>query len=130
MNYGHGYRQRNKYGAKKVTVNGETFDSKKEAARYQELLLLQRAGKIMGLARQQRFEIIPEHREPDTAGPRGGIKKGKVIERARFYVADFVYYDVERESLVVEDCKGFRTEAYRLKKALMLDRYGITIKET
>ena len=130
MNYGHGYRQKNKYGAKKVTVNGEIFDSKKEAARYQELLILQRAGKILDLARQKRYEIIPEHRQPDCTGPRGGIKKGKVIERARYYVADFVYYDLETDRFVVEDCKGFRTEAYKLKKALMFDRYGIRIKET
>ncbi len=130
MNYGHGYSQRSKYGAKKTWVNGEEFDSKKEARRYQELLLLQRAGKIAGLARQQRYEIIPEHREPDTFGPRGGVKKGKIIERARYYVADFVYYDAEKQQLVVEDCKGYRTDEYKLKKALMLDRYGVRIFET
>lgn len=119
-----------KYHSKRVVWNGMTFDSKKELNRYQELLLLQRAGKILGLARQQRYEIIPEHREPDTVGKRGGVKRGKVIERARYYVADFVYYDPKTEELTVEDCKGYRTAEYRLKKALMLDRYGIRIKET
>ena len=132
MNLGHGYKpmRRSKYGAKKTTVNGIKFDSRKEAERYQTLLLLQRAGKIAGLALQQRYEIIPEHREPDTIGPRGGRKKGKIIEPARYYVADFVYYDAENAELVVEDCKGYRTPEYKLKRALMLDRYGIRIRET
>lgn len=132
MNFGHGYSQRSKYGAKKTWVNGIQFDSAKEAARYKELLLLQRAGKIFGLALQQRYEIVPEHREPDTIGPRGGKKKGKMIEPARYYVADFVYVTPEGE-LVVEDVKGYRDgQAYnlfKLKKALMFDRYGIRVKE-
>ena len=132
MNYGHGYGgpKRSKYGAKKTTVNGVKFASAKEARRYQELLLLQRAGKIAGLDLQVKYEIISEHREPDTIGPRGGRKKGKIIEPARYYIADFVYYDSETKALVVEDCKGYKTDVYRLKKALMLDRYGIRIKET
>jgi hypothetical protein len=132
MNYGHGYsgKRRSKYGAEKTTVNGEKFDSKREAKRYQQLLLLQRAGKIAGLERQVKYELIPEYREPDTIGPRGGRKKGKIIEAARYYVADFAYYEVEAGELIVEDCKGFRTDVYRLKKALMYDRYRIRIKET
>lgn len=119
-----------KYHSKKVLWNGMTFDSKKELKRYQELLLLQRAGKILGLARQQRYEIVPEHREPSTVGKRGGVKRGAIIERARYYVADFVYVIPETGQLVVEDCKGFRTAEYRLKKALMYDRYKIRITET
>lgn len=131
MNYGHGYgRQYNKYGAKKTIVDGETFDSRKEATRWKELLLLQRAGKIAGLDRQVKYEIIPEHREPDTIGPRGGVRKGKLIEPARYYIADFVYYDADAGELVVEDCKGFKTPEYKLKKALMYDRYKIRIRET
>ena len=133
MNYGHGYNNRRsagKYNAKKTKVDGIVFDSQKEANRYKELQLLQRAGKIAGLERQKRFEIIPEHREPDTIGPRGGVKKGKIIEPARYYVADFVYYDAETAELVVEDSKGFRTKEYKLKKVLMYDRYKIRIKET
>lgn len=123
-------KPRSKYGAEKITVRGEVFDSKKEARRYQQLQYLQQAGQISGLRRQVRYEIIPEHREPDTVGPRGGKKKGRIIERARYYVADFVYFDHETNQVVLEDCKGFRTDTYKLKKALMLDRYGIQIKET
>lgn len=131
MNYGYGYRapRRSKFGNEPTMVNGERIDSKLEAKRYQELLLMQRAGQITGLQRQVKYLIIPEHREPDIIGPRGGRKPGKIIEKARYYVADFVYYDTDGE-LVVEDAKGFKTDVYKLKKALMLDRYGIRIKET
>lgn len=120
----------NKFGAKKVNMDGMVFDSKAEAVRWRELKLLQRAGKISGLERQVKYEIIPEHREPDTVGPRGGLIRGKLIEPARYYVADFVYTVTESGETVVEDVKGFRTPEYRLKKALMLDRYGIRIRET
>ena len=121
---------KSKYGAKKASIGCETFDSTKEARRWQQLQLMERDGKINSLQRQVKYMILPEHREPDTKGPRGGIKKGRIIERARYYVADFVYYDVDARQAVVEDCKGFRTEAYKLKKAMMYDRYGIRIKET
>ena len=130
MSFRYGYKPKSKYGAEKTIVNGISFSSKKEARRYQELLFLQKAGKISGLDLQVKYEIIQEHREPDTIGPRGGRKKGKIIEPARYYVADFVYYDSETETVVVEDCKGFKTDVYRLKKALMYDRYKIRIKET
>lgn len=132
MNLGNGYnpKRRSKYGNKPTTVDGVRFQSTGEANRYKELLILQRAGKIAGLDRQVKYEIIPEHREPDTVGPRGGRKKGKIIEPARYYVADFVYYDSRTGELVVEDFKGVKTKEYKLKKALMLDRYGIRIKET
>ena len=122
-----------KYHAKKVMIDGEVFDSRKEADRWCELLLLEKAGQILGLKRQVRYLLIPEQREPDTQGPRGGIRKGKVIERAVYYVADFVY-DVpdgnEGSHIVVEDSKGVRTPEYILKRKLMLDRYGIRIRET
>ena len=128
---GHGYRaSRSKYGAKRQDVGGERFDSAKEARRWQQLQIMERAGKINSLQRQVKYMILPEHREPDTRGPRGGIRKGRIIERARYYVADFVYYDVDARCAVVEDCKGFRTETYTLKKAMMYDRYGIRIRET
>lgn len=104
------------------------FDSKKEERRYYTLLLQERDGQITDLHRQVPFELIPVQREPDTIGPRGGVIKGKVIERACYYVADFTY---KRDGeLVVEDSKGYRTADYRLKKKLMLFVHGIRILET
>lgn len=118
----------NKYRNKKVTRNGITYDSKKEADRHAVLRLLERAGKIRDLQRQVKFVLIPAQYEPDTVGKRGSVKKGKLIERECAYVADFVYE--ENGKKVVEDTKGFRTADYRIKKKLLLWVHGIRIKET
>ena len=108
---------RSKYGAKKVTVNGITFDSKKEANRYRELVLLERAGLIQNLQRQVKYELIPSQRID-----------GKVVERACHYVADFFY--TENGKRIVEDAKGYKTPEYKIKKKLMLWVHGILIRET
>ena len=120
---------RSKYGAKKITRDGITFDSKREAQRYVELSLLERAGAITELQRQVEFVLIPAQREPDTIGKRGGVIKGKVIEHKCSYVADFVYK--ENGKLVVEDVKSpiTKTKDYVIKRKLMLYIHGIVIKE-
>ena len=106
-----------KYHSKKTTVNGQTFDSAKEARRFRELLLLEKAGAITGLQRQVKFELIPSQRIG-----------GKVVERACNYVADFTY--IENGQKVVEDAKGYKTPEYRIKKKLLLWVHGIQIRET
>lgn len=118
----------NKYHNKKIIAGGQTFDSKREYNRWQALRLLERAGKIKDLKRQVKYELIPAQCEPDTVGPKGGHRKGKTLERPVYYIADFVY--TENGIEVVEDCKGMRTDVYKLKRKLMLYRYGIKIKET
>ena len=100
-----------KYKNVKTTLDGITFDSKKEATRYAELMLLQRSGLIQNLRLQVSFELIPKQ-----AG-----------ERAVRYIADFVYD--ENGETIVEDVKGVRTDVYRLKKKLMLKVHGLRIKE-
>lgn len=120
---------RSKYHARKTVVDGITFDSQKEARRYIDLKDMQREGKISDLQRQVRFELIPQYREPDIIGKRGGVKKGKVIESACYYIADFVYVDEATGEKVVEDAKGFRTPEYRIKRKLMYDRYSIRVHE-
>lgn len=107
-----------KYNNKKITVNGQVFDSKKEANRYKELLLLEKAGEIKDLRMQVKFILIHSQRDEAT---------GKVIERECSYKADFVYE--EDGKTVVEDVKGFRTKEYVIKRKLMLWRYGIRIRE-
>ena len=103
----------NKYGARKVKApDGQVFDSVKEYHRWGMLKLLERAGRISDLKRQVSYELIPKQQG----------------ERACRYVADFTY--MEDGKLVVEDCKGFRTPEYRLKRKLMLWVHGIRIKET
>ena len=89
----------------------------KEAERYVELSLLQRAGEISDLRLQVPFELVPKQK--DT--------RGRVIREIK-YVADFVY--TENGKMVVEDVKGCKTKEYELKKKLMKYFHDIEIKET
>jgi len=72
--------------------------------------------------------LIPAQREPDVIGVKGGVKKGKVIEKECSYIADFVYND-EDGDLIVEDTKGIKTKDYIIKRKLMLYVHGIKITE-
>ncbi len=101
-----------KYKNQQVYFNGLKFDSKKEAGRYQELLMLQKAGKICQLKTQVPFVLIDKSRY------------GRAIK----YIADFTYLD-DQLNYIVEDTKGFRTDVYKLKKRLFIERYGLEIKE-
>ena len=103
----------NKYRNRKTEIDGIVFDSKREAQRYAELQLLQRAGKIRDLSMQVEFELIPK-------------QDG---ERACEYKADFVYHMADTGKMVVEDVKGKRTREYIIKRKLMLWRHGIKIVE-
>ena len=103
---------RSKYKAKKVIVDGITFDSKKEARRYQELKLLERAGVIKDLSLQPNFLLQDKFKY-----------KGKT-ERKIEYIADFQYYIIKDKKWVIEDVKGFKTDVYKLKKKLFLKKYG------
>ncbi len=92
----------------RITVrDGHIFDSKKEAQRYTELSLLEKAGIITQLELQKDFELIPK-------------QKG---ERAVKYIADFYYYDNEKNRFVAEDVKGMKTQAYIIKRKLFKYRY-------
>lgn len=120
-----------KYHSKKITIDGMTFDSQKEYKRWCELRLLEKAGEITNLQRQVPFEVIPPYTEViERYGKKGQrLKDGmRSIEKACYYKADFTYY--ENGELVVEDAKGFRTEGYIMKRKLMLQKFGIKIKET
>lgn len=116
-----------KYHNRKVIVDGIKFDSQKESERYAELKLLEQAGKIQDLQLQVPFELIPMQREPDSIGSRGGVIRGRILERECRYYADFVYFDRELNVTVVEDVKGQhkRLPEYVIKRKLMLWRYGI-----
>jgi hypothetical protein len=100
-----------KYHNKKTTVNGFTFDSKGEANRYLELGLLKRAGEISDLILQPKY-ILQE-----------SFKKNGKTHRAITYIADFEYYDRLTKKWVVEDFKGFETEAFKIKLKLFEKRY-------
>ena len=91
------------------------FHSKKEADRFVELTLMEKAQAIQDLKTQVKFPLVPK----DELG------------REVVYVADFTYYD--QGVLVVEDVKSPITKknpVYRLKRRLLFNKYKIKIKET
>ncbi len=100
-----------KYRNQITYIGEERFDSKKEARRFVELTLLQRAGAISGLERQVPYTFT--------------ANEVKICK----YLADFTYIDTKSGKLVVEDVKGHATPVYRLKKQLMLAFYGIAVVE-
>lgn len=103
--------RRNKYRNKKTVVGGITFDSQKEGNRWFELKLLEGVGDIHDLELQPKFEIIP------------AINWNGKRLRARYYIADFRYN--QNGITIVEDCKGYRTDVYKLKRQLFIIRYPL-----
>ena len=108
---------KSKYRNRRLVWDGMEFDSQKECMRYRELKLLQQAGAISNLQRQVRYELVPSQKID-----------GKTVERPIFYVADFVY--TENGQTIVEDVKGVKTDAYIIKRKLMLYVHGVRIRET
>lgn len=103
--------RRNKYNAKKIKIDGHTFDSKREAQRYCELKLFLKAGEIRDLVLQPRFLLQDEFFDKNDI-------KHKKIE----YVADFLYIDKDGKA-IVEDVKGVLTDVYKIKKKMFLKIY-------
>lgn len=102
----------NKYKAQKHSIDGYLFDSKKEAQRYSELKLLEKAGQITALKVHPVYKL--------------SIGQKHICN----YESDFEYYDSACGDGVIEDCKGYKTPVYRLKKKLMRVIFGVEIKET
>lgn len=100
-----------KYHSTKTTIDGITFDSKAEAERYAELKLLERGKVITDLTLQPEFELIPAFR-----------KNGKTYRKTT-YIADFMYFDVEKGKYVIEDVKGYLTDIFKLKRKLFEFKY-------
>lgn len=94
-----------KYRAIKTELDGITFDSKREAARYAELKMMQHHGVIDRLELQPVYEI--------------SINGRKVCK----YIADFRYFCRARNRWVTEDVKGVQTPVFRLKKKLIEAQY-------
>lgn len=123
-----------KYGNKKtVTSDGILHDSKKEADRWCELKLLERAGKISDLKRQVPFELIPAQYEavPRFSKTGARLKDGqRCVEKSVVYICDFEY--IENGKRVVEDVKSPATrkkESYIIKRKLMRFMYGVAVRE-
>lgn len=108
----------NKYHAEKVDRGKLKFDSRKEARRYDALIVLQSRGEITDLRMQPEFTLIEAYVTPD----------GERV-RAMRYRADFSYW--RDGELIVEDVKSpaTRTRVYINKRKMLLDKYGITVTE-
>ena len=99
----------NKYGNKKVTVSGVTYDSKGEYQRECALKIQEKSGIIKNLKRQVRFSFIHNN--------------VKICD----YIADWAYTIVETGTPVIEDWKGFETDMFKLKSKMMKAFYGIDV---
>lgn len=118
--------KRRKYGNRKVVMDGIKFDSEREAARFGELKVLRTMGKIRNLRLQANFTLVEGYTTIE----------GERI-KPMVYRADFTYERAAEPDCngtviwlrEVEDAKGMHTQAYELKKKLMQDKYGITIRE-
>lgn len=112
----------NKFGAVKVVIDGIKFDSTREAKRYEELKLLERAGKIRDLEVQPVYELVKSVK----------YKNAKRAKPAMIYTADFRYWDIEKGELVVEDVKSVATAKltdYIMRRHMMLAFHGIEVLE-
>ena len=107
---------KNKYRNRKVIVDGLSFDSILEAHRYSVLRSRLDAGEISDLRLQPRFTLAEGFRDLD----------GTYIRPVQ-YIADFSYK--ANGIRIVEDAKGFRTEGYTIKRKLLKDKYGLSIRE-
>lgn len=98
--------KRNKYSSNKVSIDGHTFDSQKEADFYCELKLRLQSKEINGFCLQPIFMLAP------------GLK----------YKADFIIFNKDNSTEVI-DVKGFRTKEYIAKKKVFEDKYNLKITE-
>lgn len=107
---------KSKHGNQKITIDGQTFDSKREYNRYCQLKMMESKGLISKLERQVKYDLAPS------------VKINGKTKPALRYFADFVY--LENGQKVVEDAKGHQTDVYKIKRHLMKAFLSIDIKET
>lgn len=103
-------RRKNKYGAKKTTLDGLKFDSKAEAKFYAALKQREKEGEVHSVELQRPYTLTIE---------------GKLIAT---YKADFVFWDQIEERWRVVDVKGVVTPVFRLKQKMMKAIYGIDVE--
>ena len=110
-----------KYRATPTEFNGIKYHSKKEAIRAKQLDFMLACGVISNLKRQVKYAWIEKHKVD--------IWSDLEISFKRSYIADFVYFDIEKKIEVVEDVKGFFTAEYKKKKKIVEKIFSIKIVE-
>ncbi len=126
---------KHKYGAKPKVVDGIRFASTKEANRYAELKLREKAGDLLDLILQPRFALkVPYVSGFVQDGTHSEAIEGLPLKIGE-YRGDFQYRECDHGNghrgfrTVVEDVKGFKTPLYRWKKKHVEAQYGIQIRE-
>lgn len=109
--------KKHKYGAKSVVVDGHKFPSLLEARCYADLQIQWQGGVLTEPLRQVRFSLGRWHTL--------GAKKS----RERFYIADFVAIVIRSGELIIVEAKGYKSREYLRKKSMILELYGICIRE-
>ena len=99
-------KKKSKYRANKVSVDGHTFDSQKEADYYCELKLKLQAKQINGFCLQPTFILAPSLK----------------------YKADFIVFNKDGSTEVI-DVKGYKTKEYIAKKKVFEDKFNLKITE-
>lgn len=119
-------KKRSKYGNRKVVRDGIKFDSEREAARFAELKVLRAMGKIRDLRLQANFTLVEGYTTIEGERIKPMVyREDFTYERATEPDCNGAVYWLRE----VEDVKGMRTKEYQLKKKLMREKYGITIRE-
>lgn len=117
--------KKSKYGNRKVVRDGIKFDSEREAARFTELKVLRAMGRIRDLRLQANFTLVEGYKTIEGKRIKPMVYRADfTYERAAAGLTGTVYWLRE-----VEDAKGAKTKDYLLKKKLMQDKFGITIRE-
>lgn len=98
--------KQSKYKSIKTSIDGHTFDSRKEAEYYNELKLRLKTGEIKGFCLQPTFILAEE------------VK----------YKPDFIIFNNDNTSEII-DVKGFKTKEYKIKKKIFEDKFNLKIKE-
>ena len=125
----------NKYKNKKIEEDGIVFDSQKEYRRYSQLKILEQQGFIKDLELQVKYTLIPAQYEVYERYGKNGkrLTDGKrLLEKEISYIADFQYFDFEKQRIVVEDVKSSITRKnplYVAKRKMMLYFHKIKITE-
>lgn len=112
----------NKYKAQVTHINGRRFASQREAKRYVDLSMLERAGEIRDLKLQPKFQLTVNGEPVRIRSKR--YPNGRKVT----YIADFSYIETNSDLFVIEDAKGMDTPLSKLKRALVEAIYGVEVQ--
>lgn len=114
--------RKHKYNAKKVTIDGITFDSKAEAAYYNRLKILKKAGEIKDFEMQVQFNLLESFEHPSKKTKAGEPSRVRAIN----FTPDFVITELDGSKTVV-DVKGMITKDFPLRAKLFMNKYNMPL---